>query len=317
MKSMFYSVFNYFKRNKPGNPRSYTLRIAFDRYLSEISSEKRSGDQERSICKAWMATSLADMPLIRIRPHHLVKLRDEWLQTLRPATVVRRLALLSHLFNIAHKEWALESLRNPVSLIRKPKVNNARERRPLTNINIPGEPSDELAWLVASVRNPQFGSFVTLAVETAMRRSEIISLRWENIDFERKTAYLPVTKNGHPRTVPLSPVALNELRLLCRGSAEGSIFTVGASAITRMLVRARRRCRFRYEDLCQKHGVLPIKNAFRDLRVHDLRHEGISRLAPLFQAHELARISGHRDTRMLMRYFHPDVAQFAERLSAT
>ena len=64
-----------------------------------------------------------------IRSTDIAKLCDEWLQTLKPATVLMRLQLLSHLFNIARKEWGMESLSNPLELVRKPQPNNARTRR--------------------------------------------------------------------------------------------------------------------------------------------------------------------------------------------
>lgn len=312
MKPLIYSVLGYFKR-QPN--LAFTLRDAFARYLIEISRDKRSGYQERSIARSWLATDLADMELSQIRPPQLVKLRDEWMRTLAAATVTRRLALLSHLFNIACKEWGYEDLRNPVQLIRKPKINNSRDRRPLTNLNIPGHPVSELEWMITVVRNPEFRHFVFIAAETAMRRSELVGLLWEHVDFDACTAYLPITKNGKSRTVPLSPVAIKELRAMHHEGVEGRVFSVSAGAITRMFIRARRRCRHRYAALCLDAGVDPIKKAFRDLRVHDLRHEGLTRLAPKFQAHELAAIVGHSDTRMVMRYYHPDISEFAARLA--
>ena len=55
-----------------------------------------------------------------IRSADVARLRDEWLKTYAPATVLRRLALLSHVFNVSRKEWGMESLLNPIEAIRKP-----------------------------------------------------------------------------------------------------------------------------------------------------------------------------------------------------
>jgi len=48
---------------------------------------------------------------------------------------------------------------------------------------------------------------------------------------------------------------------------------------------------------------------------HDLRHEATTRLADKFALHELAKITGHRDTRMLLRYYHPRAEDLAKRLA--
>jgi len=70
-------------------------------------------------------------------------------------------------------------------------------------------------------------------------------------------------------------------------------------------MRARRRCRRAYELACLQHGRRPNRAYFQNLRCHDLRHEAISRLAEVYDPHKLAKITGHRDMRMLMRYYHP------------
>ncbi|EOB3111709.1 tyrosine-type recombinase/integrase [Yersinia enterocolitica] len=51
-----------------------------------------------------------------------------------------------------------------------------------------------------------------------------------------------------------------------------------------------------------------------DLRFHDLRHEATSRLAEIFPMHELTKITGHKDPRMLMRYYHPRAEDLAKKL---
>lgn len=313
MKPLLYSVFGYFKKSAP----ELTLRTAFDKYLAEISPSKKNGAaNDRSLTRAWLNTPLADLRLPQIKPKDLVIQRDLWLKTLAPATVTRRLALVSHMYNMARMEWGQEDLQNPVRSIRKPKVRNSRDRRLLCTIDLPGRSPNEFDWLIGASRSDSFRHIVTLAVETAMRRSEIVGLRWEHINLVAGTAFLPETKNGHDRTVPLSPAAIATLTELHRPESSGRVFKYGSSAITRAFIRARVRLRGQYERLCVEHGTVPHAKVFNDLRFHDLRHEGISRLAPHFQAHELARISGHRDTRMLMRYYHPDAAKFAERLAA-
>jgi hypothetical protein len=94
---------------------STTFTEALDRYEREIASNKRGAVREKSLIRMLRDSSLAQRSLAAIRRADVAKLRDEWCETHSPATVVRRLALISHLFTIARKEWGLESLSNPVS----------------------------------------------------------------------------------------------------------------------------------------------------------------------------------------------------------
>ena len=93
----------------------------------------------------------------------------------------------------------------------------------------------------------------------------------------------------------------------------GRIFAMRPGSVTRAFIRARRRARLRYEALC-RHGRRP-NGYFRDLRFHDLRHEGTSQLATVFQIHELAKVNGNVDTRMLLRYYHPHGRELAQKLA--
>lgn len=86
-------------------------------------------------------------------------------------------------------------------------------------------------------------------------------------------------------------------------------------SVTRAFIRARRRARLHYEDMCRHYGRRPNSAYFRDLRFHDLRHEGTSQLASVFQIHELAKVNGNVDTRMLLRYYHPHGRELAQKLA--
>ena len=95
----------------------------------------------------------------------------------------------------------------------------------------------------------------------------------------------------------------------------GRIFTMQPGSVTRAFIRARRRARQLYEGLCKRYGRRPNGAYFRDLRFHDLRHEGTSQLATVFQIHELAKVNGNVDTRMLLRYYHPHGRELAQKLA--
>lgn len=318
-----------------------TLYEALTRYEEDISPNKKGAAQESSVLRICKATDLAKRPLASIRSADLAKLRDEWLKDHKPATALRRLAVLSHVFNIARKEWGMESLSNPVELVRKPQPNNARTRRiatiELTTDAAPSEDLDsergardgELERVVAASGSKLLPSIIWLAVETAMRRGEIVSLRWEHIDLKRRVAHLPATKNGTSRDVPLSSRAISVLQPLKdafeaknkkSGDTEkqakgGRVFNIRSDAVTRAFERAVTRARSHYLAACKAFEKQPEEAFLTDLRFHDLRHEATSRLASIFPMHELTKITGHKDPRMLMRYYHPRAEELAKRLA--
>ncbi|WP_427184839.1 tyrosine-type recombinase/integrase [Bordetella bronchialis] len=298
-----------------------TLGEALRRYLDEVSATKKGHVQERSIARAWMATRLCNRPVDRIRSHDLIELRDAWQATHAASTVVRRLAFLSHVYTVIRKDWGFDALANPVQLVRRPAVNDARDRRFFDRIKLRGVseaqcPRREVEWIIRATRSAELPTILTLAVESGMRRSEIVSIRREHLDLQHGVVHIPNSKNGRARDVPLTPFAREALRRWVVGRPmRGPIFTMRAGSVTRAFIRARKRARRMYEALCQQHGRRPNAAYFRDLRFHDARHEGTSQLATVFQIHELAKVNGNVDTRMLLRYYHPHGRELAQKLT--
>lgn len=314
---------------------STTLLALLDRYETETIPGLKGAAREKSVLGLWRQAPMAKRMVATIRSGDVAQQRDAWLADgLAPATVLRRLARLSHLFNTARKEWGMESLVNPVELVRKPTPNNARTRRiasapPTPTGRRSGHTADELACIATASGSRILPPIITLAVETAMRRSEIAGLRWENIDLNRRVAHLPETKNGNARDVPLSTAAVDVLAgllpkeegkgkrrtaLTVPSELRGPVFAIHPDGITQAFERALQRARSKYLEECAEQKRAPDPVFLSNLRFHDLRHEATSRLASRFQLHELAKITGHRDTRMLLRYYHPDAADLAKRL---
>ena len=270
--------------------------------------------------KFWQNTDLAKRSIGSIRPQDLVRVRDELELRYAPATVVRRFAILSNLYTVAKKDW-LYGVDNPVIEIRKPKVRNERSRRLFTDVRVMGAtefqaPRIETEWIATRTRSKYLYTIVQLAIETAMRRSEIVRIRREHINFENGTLWVPESKNGDDRTVPLSPVASYALMMhLVRYNRKGLLFPIDQGSVSRGFLRSIRRARVDYEKLCERHEVHPDERYFIDLRFHDLRHEATSRLAEVYEMHELAKVTGHKDTRMLLRYYHPDGTTLARKLA--
>jgi integrase len=204
--------------------------------------------------------------------------------------------VIGHLFEVARREWGIP-VANPVKDIKAPAENKARDRRLQPELG--GQESEEARLLNAcrEARNPYLLPIVRLALETAMRQGELISLRWENVNLVRRTAHLPDTKNGEARTVPLSTIAVESLRSLPR-NLNGQVFGgLTGQAVQQSFVRAVRRA-----------GI-------EGLRFHDLRHEATSRLFERgLNIMEVASITGHKDLRMLRRYTHLRAEDLAKKL---
>ena len=187
------------------------------------------------------------------------------------------LVLLRHAWNMARIEWGWPVGDNPLTLIRMPKNNPARERRLRT-----GE-YDLLKICVQTSRSWYLWPIVDLAIETAMRRGEILNLNWEHIDQEQKRALLPITKNGTARWVPLTHKAMQLLQDIPRH--EQRIFPITDIAFRQAWDRLRSRA------------------SISDLTFHDLRHEAISRMFERgMSIPQVMAISGHKTASQLFRY---------------
>ena len=149
-----------------------------------------------------------------------------------------------------------------------------------------------LSALSEGERNREVGVMFLLALETAMRLSEMTGLTWERV--HPKHVVLGDTKNDDKRDVPLSSRA-REL-LANRGEDEDEVFKVSAASASALFRKAVKR------------------TSIQNLRFHDSRHEGITRLARKLNVLDLARMIGHRDTRSLMIYYNPRPEEIADRL---
>jgi integrase len=284
-----------------------SLRDALTRYEKEVTPRKRSAVSEASMLRIIHedAGPLLDRGLSRIDGGDLAGLRDKWKRDgVKPSTTRRRMALLSHLFTIARKEWRMSGLLNPVRDVTLPPVRDARSRR---------ISDSELNAIITASGSRELPAFVRLLQESAMRRGELHALRWQHVNLRDATAFLPATKNGTSRTVPLSPGAVAILKKLPR-RVDGRVFGIGVNAFTKAFGRAVKRARAHYEAECIEKRSKPDPAFLIDVRMHDERHEATTRLARTFGVLDLRSITGHKDLRMLARYYNPDPKELAKRM---
>lgn len=279
-----------------------TLGDLLGRYLIEVSKSKKGANSERYRIASLQRDPIAQYKVAGLSGKVLAEWRDRRLKEVSGSTTNRDLGLISHVINVARKEWGIH-IENPVAMIRRPPESKGRNRR-----LSPGEEQRLLAELMPSARtakgyydeggtrNPWIYPLVVLAIETAMRRSEILSLRWDDVFLADRYVRLHDTKNGESRDVPLTTKAHGVLHSLPR-HISGQVFPTTADAVKKSFVRATERAE--------------IKN----LHFHDLRHEGTSRLAEkLDNVLELSAVTGHKTLSMLKRYYHPRAKDLARKL---
>jgi integrase len=274
------------------------LSSVMKQYVELVTPTKKGESQERYRANQIKKTKLADMQLDKITGEVVAQYRDARLKEVSANTVRLELAFLSVVFEQCRKDWGL-AVSNPVRQIRMPKPGKPRQRRL--------EPGEEDALLAAckTSRAHYLHSFVVLAIETGMRSGELLAMRWEHVNLNKRTVFLPDTKNGHPRTVPLSTRALNAIHALPR-SINGKLFTSGYHSIHNAFQLAITKA-----QATQSDSVTFLKG----LRFHDLRHEAVTRLFEKgLNPIEVGMVSGHKTLSMLQRYTHLRTEDIAKKL---
>ena len=282
------------RRDLPPDPKvlqRITLGQLVERYLDTVSVRKRGHHVERVVLNAFLRHRICRKPLSEVGASDFATYRDERLKTITASTLKRQLAPLHNMFELARDEWGLPLRENPLRKVRLASCQIRRERR------LKSGELDQLILAARACRNQLVMPIVLLAVETGMRRGEILSLKWENVDRKAAAILIPQSKNGHSRILPLTQVAAAVLDSV--PARADRVFPLSSSAF-----------RLAWDRLRARAGI-------SDLHFHDLRHEAISRFFELgLSVPEVALLSGHRDARMLFRYTHPVRTQILQKLES-
>lgn len=272
-----------------------------DGHILKLKGYEQERDRINQILTIWKdAHQVSIKNLTQGMVTEYVKRREA--AGVKGSTINREIAIVSSAINRAIASGLPAC--NPIEKIDRPKIGLGRDRRLK-----PGEldrlldqlkprKRDKNGCLTPGGADNKFVRWIVLfAIETAMRRSEILKLEWQYVDLDRQTAHLPATKNGHKRDVPLSRFAVRCLRVVQKmNGTEGKVFKTTVPAMRKVFERARDRA------------------GLHDLRFHDLRHEATSRIAMKLDMLETSAVTGHRDPRMLKRYYHPDASVLAKKL---
>jgi integrase len=267
-----------------------------DRYLTTVTARKAINTQTREkyaarvLLRYFGGSVLGD-----ITPAAMATYRDTRLATVSACTLQKELALLSHMFNVARREWGL-AVRNVVQEIAKPKITGGRLRF------LNAEEASALLEACGKSRNPTLQAFVVLLLHTGMRPSEAAGLRWDQVDLEKKSIEVQDTKTIDVRTgikgrrIPLTDTAAAALKKIERDGE--CVFLpageIGAGTISRPALYFRGA----FEGACRRAGL-------RDFHMHDCRHTAASWLVMSdVDIRTVAEILGHSTLAMTMRYTH-------------
>lgn len=143
------------------------------RYLEQISTTKRPNSEcrDRDSAKAIINGFGSEISLADVNPQRLAAYRDARMKIVLPSTIQKEFALLSHMFNVARREWGLP-VENPVPEVTRPKVRNNRTRF-LTK-----EEAQKLLDIAKKSRNKNLFPYLLVMMHTGMRPSEAAGLTW-------------------------------------------------------------------------------------------------------------------------------------------
>jgi integrase len=291
---------------------SRTVADAMREYEKRVSPTKRAARWEAIRFGAFIRDfpELASTRLTDVTAEHMGRWRDARLKgdeeaerdSVSAATVLREINLYSHVFTTARDEWKWITA-SPFTGMRRPKDPHPRTRR---------ISADEIKRLLAKLgyiedetpatKSARIGAMFIFALETAMRAGEIGNLTWAAVDLKKRYAHLPITKTEVARDVPLSARALSIIKQMepLKKEFGGKVFGVDETTRAALFGKA-------------KKAAL-----ISDLHFHDSRREALTRLSKIFNVMELAKISGHRDLRILQDvYYAPHASDLADKLHAS
>ncbi len=261
--------------------KNLSLRDLINKYIDEISPFKKGYIREKQRLIRILKESIVLQKIYQLNTKDFIEYKNNRIKD-GNRTCAYDLSLLHHIYNTAIKQWCYPITHNPLTNIQKPKCNPPRERRLSDN---------ELKYILNhNFKNRNMNNIIELAIETGMRKSEILSIN--NNDIKDNCIYLSDTKNNSPRKIPLT----KKVKVIINKSILP--YSISSNAV-----------RLNWYRMTKRAGIV-------DLHFHDLRHEAISRFfEKRLSIPEVSLISGHKDVRQLMRYTHLKINNLIDKLN--
>ncbi len=268
-----------------------TLADLFTRYLREDKHKKiKSWRMHEFRIGILLKDTISDTNLLRLSSKHLSEFKDRKRKEVGPSTWNKYLSLISVVIDTAMKDWGIYLPNNPVR-----NADREREPRPRDR-TLTAEEYQRLLQVCDTLKQERFRrgdtaihlylkSMIIFSVETAIRQGELLAMRYDQFNFDKRTLYIPETKNGEPRTIPLSTKAIRVIQSVPR-RIDGNVFPLTCDSLKAWFKIARREAKL------------------KDFRWHDLRRYACSLLFEKgLSVPELQLVSGHKDPRVLLNTY--------------
>ena len=258
-------------------------RISFDEmakeYLEVYSKPNKRSSWRDEISIGHLSAFLGNKTIQEITPLDVDKYKQKRVKEVSPSTVNREITCLKHIFNKA-KEWK-KIKENPIASVRLFKVDNKRIRY---------LEKEELARLVDTCPD-YLRPIVIVAFNTGMRKSEILHLKWSEIDVRNKIIYLVQTKNREVREIPMTDLVFKTLLKVSKNPNSPYVFCKKDGSPYRDI-------RGGFTNALKRAGI-------GDFRFHDLRHTFASHLVMAgVDLKTIQELLGHKTFEMTLRYSH-------------
>ena len=269
-----------------------TLGDLLNRYKAE-NKHKRKKDwkNEEYKIKYILNDTISDTNCLKLSTRHLTEFRERRLMTVSGSTFNKDLSFISSVIQTAINDWGIYFPSNPCRAMKREKENQPRDRI------LEPEEQKELLESCALVNNPYLKPMVQFSIETAVRRSELLGIRYRNINFKNRTLLLTNTKNGKDRTIPLSEKAFLILQSQPR-QFDGKVFPLTKNQLKHYWKEALG------------------KTKIEGFRWHDLRRHACTLMFEKgLSVPEVQLCSGHLDPKILLKtYTKLDPRKLVEKL---
>lgn len=290
-----------------------TLREIVTKYRDEITPTKGCRVSETAVLNAFLRHAICQKSLAYVKKKDAYayieeRLRSTWRgKPITPRTVRRECNSLQHVFEVARERWGFENLVNPFRGI---PIKGSSHRRTRRLHDGEHDKLDDAAKACRGLNCYYVPLAIALAVETGMRRQEVFNLAWQDIDFEKRTIHIRISKTG-PRTIVLPFMADLLLKQLAYALANGEF----ADLVGPRPEKSERIFPMTKGAFSQSFAEVRRRAGSKDLTFHDLRREAGSRFdeAGLTTSeHDL--MLGHASRDMASVYIASDLGRIRDKL---
>ncbi len=272
-----------------GEWKPKVIRVPFEKfkeqYLEYSGANKRPGSFRRDqVSIKALSVFLGSKALSEINPLLIERYKQDRKEKVKPGTINRELSCLRHMFTMAIK-WG-RAQKNPVKEVKMFKEPKGRER-----ILSEEEEGRLLEAVRSTTKSRHLEPIIITALNTGMRRGEILNLKWGNVDFKAGVIIVEGTKNGEIRRIPMNKKLTDILGNAKKLSNSEYVFSENGKP---------------YGDVKTGWWNALKRAKIEGLTFHSLRHTFGTRLGMAgVDIRTIQELMGHKEIKMTMRYSHP------------